>query len=98
MRPVTVTDHPPSVVRWTTWTAAAPARQVDDMDLGAIVRILVRTLFRAARVDVLPNPHPAESITTLDADAAVGRLLHQVAHAAHDLPLLIVDPHWLCEV
>jgi hypothetical protein len=68
------------------------------MNLAAIVRILVRSLLCAAGMDVLPDPHPAESIAALDADAAVGRLMDEVADGADDLSFVVIDPHELCAV
>jgi hypothetical protein len=66
---------------------------VHHMHLGPIVRILPGALLRAPRMDVLPDPHAPEPVATLDADAPVSRPLNEIPHRAHDLPLLVVDPH-----
>jgi hypothetical protein len=44
-------------------------------------------------VDVLTEPHPAEPVAALDADAAIGGRIREVADGADDFALIVVDPH-----
>src|SRR5437899_844447 len=55
---------------------------MDDVHFRAVVRVLVRAQLRAARMNVLPEPHPPEAVAALDADAAVRRFVDQVADGA----------------
>ena len=71
----------------------AHPRPMHDMHLGAIRRILSGAQLGALRVDVLADPHAPESIAALDADAAVGRLVNEVADRADDLPFFVIHAH-----
>jgi hypothetical protein len=70
---------------------------MNDMHLGAVIRVLTGPLFRALRVDVLPDPHPPEPVPALDPDAPVGRFVNKIADRTEDLPLLMVDAHWVID-
>src|SRR6476620_4785648 len=66
---------------------------VDNMHLRAVVRILSHPLLGAPGVDVLANPHPAESVATLHADAAVRGFIDEVAYRTDDRLRVEVDAH-----
>src|SRR5207244_11442547 len=70
-----------------------PLHAMHHVHLGAVVGVLSGAQLRAAAVDVLPDPHAPEAVAALHADAAVGRLVDQVADAADDLALLVIDAH-----
>jgi hypothetical protein len=66
---------------------------VNDVHLSFVVRIGRRSLLSAPGVDILPDPHPPEAIPPLHPDAAIRRLMNEVAHRADDLPFLMIHAH-----
>ena len=66
---------------------------MDDMHLGAVMRILRRADLGAFGVDVLPDPHPPEAVAPLDADAAIRRFINEIADGTDDLALVVIDAH-----
>src|SRR6185436_11361128 len=70
-----------------------PLDPVNDVNFSAVVDVGGRAKLGAARVDVLPDPHPPEAVAALHADAAVGGFVDEVPNGADDLALLVVDAH-----
>src|SRR5688572_18678232 len=56
----------------------AEVQAMDDVDLGAIVGVVIGPLLRAAGVDLLPDPHATEAVPPLHPDAAIGRPLDEI--------------------
>jgi hypothetical protein len=63
------------------------------MDLGAVVGVFSSPQFGSLAVDVLPDPHAAEAVAALNADAAVRDGLDEVAYRTMDFTFVVVDPH-----
>ena len=68
-------------------------RAMHDVHFGAVVRVFVCALFGAPGVDVLAEPHTAESVAALDADAPIGRFVDEVSDGADDGARFAVDAH-----
>src|SRR2546426_3526341 len=66
---------------------------MDDVHFRPVIRVFRGSQLGVAAVDVLTEPHPAEPVAALDADAAIGGRIGEVADGADDLALIVVDPH-----
>jgi hypothetical protein len=66
---------------------------MDDMNLRAVVYIVGSAQLRAAAVDVLADPHPAEAVATFHADPTIGRGIDEITDRTDDFALVVVDAH-----
>src|SRR5205085_5952221 len=72
---------------------AATLAAMQDMHLGAIVRIFIRAHLGATRVDVLTEPHPPKAVAALDADAPIRRFINEIADGADESARFTIDAH-----
>src|SRR5207253_9935078 len=55
---------------------------MDHMDFRAVIHIVGGAQLRAATVDVLPDPHPAETVATFHSDPTIGRRIDEITNGA----------------
>src|SRR5205807_5970773 len=60
---------------------------MDDVDLSAVMHVVGCAQLGATAVNVLPDPHPAESVAALDADPPIGRRIDEITDRADDFAL-----------
>ena len=66
---------------------------MDDVNLGAVIGIVGGANLRASAVDVLADPHAAESVAALHADPTIGRRVDEITDRADDFALVVIDAH-----